>query len=111
MNADKRGSGKNKTLETRRKGGSGGNSERTKNLPRIGADDRGSGKSGGKIAGIAVIARHRKNKNLPLINADERGSGKNKTFETQRKGGSGGNSEDQGIGRGNGGEESALVAK
>jgi hypothetical protein len=47
------------------------------------------------------------------MNADKRGSGKdwgNKTFATQRKGGSGGNSEDQGIGRANVGEESTLVA-
>jgi hypothetical protein len=33
---------------------------------------------------------------LPLINADQE---RTKPFETRRKGGSGGNSEDQGIGR------------
>jgi hypothetical protein len=36
--------------------------------------------------------------------------GEAKTFETRRKRGSGGNSEDQGIGRANVGEERALVA-
>jgi hypothetical protein len=70
-------------------------------LPRMNADERGSE----EIAGIAVIARHRRNrkgkisprrhgdtekigdrknqKTLPLMNADKRGSGKQKS-EPQR---------------------------
>jgi hypothetical protein len=102
MGADQERSGirENKTFETQRKGGSGG----ARNLPLINADDTDQeeigtsgnrkGKSSPRRRRDAEKTREREKalRRWAQMGADQERSGirENKTFETQRKGGSGG---------------------